>query len=207
MTCGIYQIKNNINGKIYIGSAKNIETRWRRHKSDLANKKHGNSHLQCAYDLYGEDAFTFSILRVTTIEDLLDFEQLYIEEIPKEQRYNIREYVNRNDGIKWSETRDLSYLKNPLTDKQIKALEQGREIGRSLPKSKKHIESARKLARIQGKKNANKDYIFLDKFGNWHDVKNLSEFARLHGVNPANLHALIRGDRNYCGIFVKGHRL
>ncbi len=34
MTTGIYKILNKINGKFYIGSAINIEARWRRHRHD-----------------------------------------------------------------------------------------------------------------------------------------------------------------------------
>ncbi|MDR0677008.1 MAG: GIY-YIG nuclease family protein [Elusimicrobiota bacterium] len=33
---GIYKITNNINGKTYIGQSRNIERRWKDHKS-----KHG----------------------------------------------------------------------------------------------------------------------------------------------------------------------
>lgn len=31
MTCGIYKIVNNINGKIYIGQSIDIERRWNAH--------------------------------------------------------------------------------------------------------------------------------------------------------------------------------
>ena len=35
MTCGIYQIRNKRNDKVYIGQSNNIESRFVGHKSDL----------------------------------------------------------------------------------------------------------------------------------------------------------------------------
>jgi len=42
----IYQIRNKINNKIYIGSTNNINKHWNNHKSKLNNKIHENSYLQ-----------------------------------------------------------------------------------------------------------------------------------------------------------------
>ena len=62
MSAGIYQIKNDINGKIYVGKAKNLASRWKQHKDDLAKGEHANKYLQIDYDEMGIDAFTYSIL-------------------------------------------------------------------------------------------------------------------------------------------------
>lgn len=45
---GIYQIRNIVNGKVYIGSAVNIERRWGMHKNRLKAGQHRNIHLQRA---------------------------------------------------------------------------------------------------------------------------------------------------------------
>ena len=37
---GVYQIVNKLNGKIYIGSSKNMEKRWHKHKRLLMSGKH-----------------------------------------------------------------------------------------------------------------------------------------------------------------------
>ena len=57
MNCGVYQIKNTLNGKAYIGSSKNIKRRLGIHRSMLRRGTHRNPHLQNAWNKYGESAF------------------------------------------------------------------------------------------------------------------------------------------------------
>lgn len=73
---GIYKIKNNINGKIYIGQSSDIYWRWTHHKSDLNHNRHHNRHLQSAWNKYGEDNFSFSIVEKCS-EKLLDDKEKY----------------------------------------------------------------------------------------------------------------------------------
>lgn len=78
MISGIYQIKNQVNGNRYIGSAVNLKQRWAVHLSTLRHNTHNNLHLQAAFNKYGESAFAFSVL-----ESVGDTLQL----IPREQHY------------------------------------------------------------------------------------------------------------------------
>lgn len=59
MTTGIYKITNKINGKIYIGCSKEIETRWKAHIKGRGDRKHLIHH---AIVKYGVEQFTFEIL-------------------------------------------------------------------------------------------------------------------------------------------------
>lgn len=89
---GVYQIRNVINNKIYIGSSKNIYKRWKTHISRLKYNKHCNSYLQSAWNKYGEDNFEFSILEeVNNLDELKNLEQYYIDTLqPFEDRgYNL----------------------------------------------------------------------------------------------------------------------
>ena len=77
---GIYQIVNETNGKIYIGSAINIRKRWNFHKRDLKLNKHTNPHLQRAYNKYGKNSFIFEILqKVKDKEHLIFYEQKWLD--------------------------------------------------------------------------------------------------------------------------------
>lgn len=60
--CGVYNIRNIVNNKRYIGSSKDIYGRWTVHLRNLENKKHPNDHLQKAWNKYGKENFEFAIL-------------------------------------------------------------------------------------------------------------------------------------------------
>jgi group I intron endonuclease len=59
---GVYQIKNLKNGKIFIGSAKNLPGKINSHKFQLKNGLHNNRSLQNDYNDQGEAGFVFEIL-------------------------------------------------------------------------------------------------------------------------------------------------
>lgn len=87
---GIYKIENLINGKLYIGQSKNIESRWKQHLSELNNHTHHNYKLQRDWIEYGNEAFKFSILE--GYESLDDKEKYFIEKYSSiENGYNLAE--------------------------------------------------------------------------------------------------------------------
>lgn len=61
---GIYQIRNLINDKRYIGFTHKFNARWTDHKKKLNQNRHGNPHLQTAWNKYGSENFVFEILEV-----------------------------------------------------------------------------------------------------------------------------------------------
>ena len=69
---GIYRILCAPSGKAYIGSSKNIVARWAAHRSKLRLNKHGNPHLQYAWNMYGAEAFIFEIVEELEPDNLLD---------------------------------------------------------------------------------------------------------------------------------------
>lgn len=88
MKSGVYQIRNQVNGNRYIGSAVNLRARWRRHLTSLRREQHRNSHLQAAFNKYGESAFILSILKyVEDSSQLIPCEQRFLNTLKPE--YNI----------------------------------------------------------------------------------------------------------------------
>lgn len=74
---GIYMIQNTLNNHKYIGSTNNFKRRIIRHRSELRTNKHHSLYLQRAYNRYGEDKFTVSILeKCDSVRDTL----LYLEQ-------------------------------------------------------------------------------------------------------------------------------
>lgn len=78
---GIYKVTCTATGIFYIGSAKNIKTRWRRHRSQLRVGKHKNRRLQTAWDRWGECRFVIEVIEEVAPETnkLIDREQYYLD--------------------------------------------------------------------------------------------------------------------------------
>ena len=100
---GVYQIKNKVNGKRYIGSAVNIADRWSHHRSELKMNVHINKHLQSSWNKYGEDSFEFLVLEYCVISDLIAFEQIWINKFEFEKLYNICEIAGSTLGRRLTE--------------------------------------------------------------------------------------------------------
>ena len=77
---GVYEIKNKINGKRYIGSTiMTFTKRLEHHRCLLRKNTHKNKHLQRAWNKYGEDNFEFSILEIVDKCCTLEIEQIYLD--------------------------------------------------------------------------------------------------------------------------------
>lgn len=109
---GIYQIRNLVNNKIYIGSTKNFIIRKRSHFNNLRENKHKNNHLQNSFNKYGEQNFVFEIIEIIeNIEELIGKEQEWINKTEcynESKGFNIRKIANSNEGLKHSEEYKLN---------------------------------------------------------------------------------------------------
>jgi len=129
---GIYEIKNNINGKSYVGSAKDIKRRWRRHKYGLRHNEHENIILQRAWNKYGEENFSFNILEECSIEMLLALEQKYLNLKPE---YNIGMNASGGDNLTNNPNRNtiISNIKQTLNNTIEKMSDTERKLKYSRP--------------------------------------------------------------------------
>lgn len=78
---GIYKITNNQTKKFYIGSTVDrFSKRIGTHRSQLLNNQHKNKHLQSAFNKYGREAFSYTILEHgIPKEQILEREQYWID--------------------------------------------------------------------------------------------------------------------------------
>lgn len=104
MESGVYQIKNMMNGRIYVGSAINIPIRWRVHICGLNQGRHRNIHLQRAWNKYGASVFAFGVLESVEPENLIEQEQYWMDllDVVKDG-YNICPTAGSSFGKKASE--------------------------------------------------------------------------------------------------------
>lgn len=117
MDCGVYLIENTVNRRKYVGSAVKLGWRWRKHQLHLVRGTHHSSHLQRAWNKYGEHSFLFKELIYCDRENVLFYEQRAIDVLcPK---YNVCKIVGSCLGVKRSEE----------TRKRIAAASTGRVLG------------------------------------------------------------------------------
>ena len=122
---GIYKITNKINGKYYIGSASIICNRWWIHISKLRKNYHPNTHLQNAWNKYGEKNFEFSIIETVPKEKLIEVEQKHLDNIEQNKCYNtsmIAGKIEMTDEVK---------TKISNSSKKPKSKEHSKNIGLS----------------------------------------------------------------------------
>ena len=138
---GIYKIINLINRKIYVGSAVDIKSRWRKHKSDLLLNKHHSIKLQNSYNKYGVDNFVYEIIEECEKERMIEREQYYIDLYDSFNKgYNCRPKAENNFGIKWSQETKIKLSKSNTGLKRSKEAKKNISngcIGRILTKETK----------------------------------------------------------------------
>lgn len=72
--CGIYLIRNTVNGKVYVGQSSHINRRWREHKK--AMRLGYKSYLHDAMRKHGVDAFEHVVLELCDF-DAMDEREAY----------------------------------------------------------------------------------------------------------------------------------
>ena len=108
---GIYQIKNIITNKIYVGSAFNLYDRYRTHKSKLKSNRHDNTHLQRSYIKYGGESFVFQIMEMCSIDNIYDIERTYINLYYGDMCYNMNIETHPSKSlIQWNNDRKKRFV-------------------------------------------------------------------------------------------------
>lgn len=173
---GIYQIRCIPTGKIYIGSSKDIASRWRKHRYALRMGYHCASQLQQDWQLYGRSAFVFSILEQVSPEPtrLFEREQAWLDRTCCANPafgYNTSPVAGATLGVKHTEA----------TRQRMSAWHSGR------PKSAEHVRNqALSLAH---------EWILIDPSGNEHRIRNLQAFCREQGLSAPALCDVAHGKR------------
>lgn len=103
---GIYKITNTINNKSYIGSAKNIRLRWKRHRHLIKHEKHHNKYLLSAIKKYKFENFTWEVIEfVEDFNNLIAREQYWLDfykSYLREKGYNHSAVAASPLGVKHS---------------------------------------------------------------------------------------------------------
>jgi len=96
---GVFKITNKINGKIFVGSSPNLDSKWNSQKFQLNMNSHPNKELQKDWNELGEDNFYYEIIDTVNLKDsdtkkdytsdINDLLEVYLDEL---QPYNTKGY-------------------------------------------------------------------------------------------------------------------
>ena len=176
---GIYRIYCNENNKSYIGSAactkSNMKTRigfnarFLNHQTQLSKNKHRNAYLQNAYNLYGEESFTFEIIEYCHPDDCAEKEIYYMEV------YQSMIYEN-----------GFNIIKQPLTNYAGNFTQEHKDkISKSLTGKTRPIEDVVKYS---------KTILQYDLEGNFiKEYYSMSEASRVTGIQRQDIGQQILG--------------
>lgn len=86
----MFQIRNRVNGKLYVGSSLNLDAIWNRNRMELKLSGHRNPALQEDWKKFGEDNFVFEILseieqkdgdKTDYTKEVRELEKLFMDEL------------------------------------------------------------------------------------------------------------------------------
>lgn len=137
---GIYEIRNTVNGKRYVGSAVNFPNRQRQHFQSLARGDHHCIALQRAYNMYGADSFEFNRLLICSKENLIMYEQIVMDALKAE--YNSAPRAGSQLGFKHSaESRAKMSASHPKGFSPRKGVKHTEETKAKISANRKGIRS------------------------------------------------------------------
>ena len=127
---GVYEIRNTLDDKVYIGSSVHIGKRLAAHRCALKRGGHYSAHMQAAWNKHGGENFAFKPLLICAERDLLFYEQRLIDGFKANDPahgYNKRPVAASNAGMKLSE-------------------EHKRKIAASVPRGEAHMYHGKRLS-------------------------------------------------------------
>ena len=135
---GTYKIFCIIDSKLYVGSSKNIEKRFRIHKSQLNNNTHHNIHLQRAWNKYGEHNFIFEPISICKESELKNKENELLKALDFKNNFNIGKRASGGDNLSNNPNKKeiIERRTKTINDKMQKMTQEERRIKYGKHKSK-----------------------------------------------------------------------
>lgn len=196
---GIYEVKNTVNGSVYIGKSIDVDGRIKQHISALRGNYDSNEPLQNDYNKHGEEKFEFNII-LECDEDLLP----YYEFKTIEEKSKVTDVYNKNSiklcnmyellsklEVERTENKDLKksidIIENSINE-QISKINIKKE---DLKLSYEDIESIRSIAQMESMFNDNKwsyDYTLISKYElNKHCITESDDFKYISSTTKNSI--------------------
>lgn len=189
MNSGIYKITNIINNKVYIGSSQNLKKRFYGHIRSLRKNEHKNKFLQNAFNKYGEQNFTFEIIKFCDEKFLIKEEQKFIDIFFGKNCYNISPTASSTKGIKISQE----------TKEKLRIANTGRKFSDEVNKKKASFKGFTDEQRLRisenRKQNTNNVYLINIETGEALFFDSVTTCAQYIDVKPTRISKICLGKR------------
>jgi group I intron endonuclease len=128
MDCGVYCIRNKVNGDMYIGASLNIHIRMKKHFRELIAGNHRGKHFQNSFNEFGLDNFVCETLIICDINMLHVYEGMCIRQMNSEYNYQkvtfpspmigrkLSEETKRKIGMNWKGRKHSEEAKNKISE-------------------------------------------------------------------------------------------
>lgn len=219
----IYQIYSKSTGYTYIGQSKEVEKRWRAHRTDLVGNKHHNIHLQRIASKYGIEDLLFELINMCdTQQEANEQEQIWIDTF-RHSNISINLSGDTNVHALSQETKDKirkAHLGRRKTEDQRKKMstvfkgrifseEHKRNLSKAHPRlpTRSGIPHSKEYKIKSSRSHGFNPAYVIDPGGKIHLVENLRDFCKEHNLLSQNLGLVIRGLRNHHRGWRKGDTL
>jgi len=130
-TPAIYGIFHIQSGRVYVGSAINLQNRWRRHRWELRSNRHNNQRLQRAWIKYGAEAFEFRIIEFVSPNNLIAREQFWMDKtncVNQAKGFNILPKAHSGIGFRHTPETIARIKETKRNNPQVLSAESRRKI-------------------------------------------------------------------------------
>jgi group I intron endonuclease len=177
---GVYQIRNLVDGKRYIGSTfKSFKSRLRRHRTELRKNFHNNKFLQNAWNKHGESNFVFEILYVCNSKDAVrkleqsllnseDFKLLYnlCKQVDNPSSKPVSEETKHKQSLAKCGNKNWFFGKNHSSETKAIISEKAKARNWNPMKGNKHsVESRQKISETRKRNYSKENHPFYGKTG------------------------------------------
>lgn len=200
MTISVYKITHRFTQKFYLGYSSDTNRRFANHRNMLRRGLHHCRHLQRAWNIYGENEFSFTVLDVCkTTEEAIYREQLYLDaEFDSGRMYNSSRSNDPKESIKFVQTKLAVEKSTKSKIKSVRFSEQlakNRLLALSSEAQKKRVATTRKNGTycagqrvpVVGLSPGNIETAFVS----------IAEASKMTGASTWNIHSCCNGKRSH----------
>lgn len=203
---GVYEIRNTLNNKVYIGSSANVNKRLGEHWRKLNRGTHGSLHLQAAWNKHGACNFAFKKLLACDAKDLMFYEQRLIDgymAMDPEHGYNKRLVSQSNAGMKHSaetKRRVSAGMMGRVVSTETRAKISAANLGRTnTALSKLRMSAANKGRRLSVGQIERRGKLTITKVAEIRSLRSSTDATQLQlsamfGVSRESIGEILRGE-------------